>query len=156
MFRGNWFWPIGIMACLMLWGTQIPTVPQPSFAQGSAEDSLNEEIAKIDSEASKDADKTEGALKEHFGATQEEIQPLLGEKVNYGTIAAILATSSVSGKSRQDILELVKSGKKWGEITSQVGADLGAVLAQVQEVGKKVVGETAIKPKRKMKFAPGT
>ena len=156
MFRGNRFWLIMVMVCLMLAGTQLLSAPQSSFAQSSTEDSLNEEIVKIDGEASKDAAKTEGALTEQFGATKEEIQPLLGEKVNYGTVAAILATSSVSGKSKQDVLGLVKSGKKWGEIASQVGADLGAVLAQVQEVGKKVMGETAAKPKRKMKFAPGT
>jgi hypothetical protein len=144
------------MACLTLGGSQILGGPSYCLAQGSAEEGLKEEISKIDSEAGKDASKVEEALTGQFGLQKQDLQPLLEEKVSHGNIAALLATSAATGKARQDILGLLKSGKNWGEIAGATGADLGAVLAQVQEVGKKVGGEATAKPKRKMKFAPGT
>lgn len=145
-----------VIVGLALVGSQLLTGPRYCLAQGSAEENLNAEISKIDEGASKDAGKAEEALQEQFGVQKEEIQSLVNDKLSYGSIAALLAVSSTSGKAKQDVLDLVKSGKKWGEIASQVGADLGAVVAKVQEVGNKVSGEAAAKPKRKMKFAPGT
>jgi len=143
--------------CLSLVGLLMLSSPKVGMAQGSAaEEGLKEEISKIDAEAGKEASKVEEAIKGQFGVQQEEIQSLLNEKVSYGGITAVLAASATSGKARQDILGLLKSGKNWGEIAAAVGADLGAVLAQVQEVSKKVAGEATAKPKRKMKYAPGT
>lgn len=156
MWRWNRSWLWLIIACLALIGPQLLSAPQPCMAQTAAEDTLNAEIGKIDDEASKDVNKADEALKEQFGTAKEEIQSFLNEKLSYGNIAALLATSANSGKPKQDVLGLVKSGKKWGEIAGQLGADLEVILTQVQEVGKKVSAEAAAKPKRKMKFAPGT
>ena len=141
---------------LVLVGSQLLDGPRYCMAQGPAEENLNAEISRIDEGASKDAGKAEEALQEQFGVQKEEIQSFLNDKLSYGNIAALLAVSSASGKAKQDVLGSVKSGKKWGEIASQYGVDLGAVVAKVQEVGNKVSGEAAAKPKRKMKFAPGT
>lgn len=138
-------------------GFQFMTYPQYCMAQVSAtEENLNAEISTINEAASKDASKAEGVLKEQFGVQQEAIQSLLNEKLSYGDIAALLAASSTSGKAKEDVLGMVKSGKKWGEIADQLGVPLNTVVAKVQEVGNKVSGEAAAKPKRKMKFAPGT
>lgn len=153
-FKGILFW-VTITAAVFF-GSQILSSPLPCLAQGSVEDVLSEEIGRIDSEASKDAGKVEEALMGQFGVQKEEIQSYLNDKISYGNIAALLATSSASGKPKQDVLGLLKSGKKWEEISGQLGADPGAIVAQVQEVGKKLGGEAAAKPKRKMKFAPGT
>jgi len=154
-FKGILFW-VTITAAVFF-GSQMLSAPSPCLAQGSAADVLNEEIGRIDAEASKDAGKAEEALMGQFGVQKEEIQSYLNDdKISYGNIAALLATSSVSGKPKQDVLGLVKSGKNWGEISGQLGVDPGAIVAQVQEVGKKLGGEAAAKPKRKMKLAPGT
>jgi hypothetical protein len=147
--------PLAGITGLVLFLSLFITGPRYAMAQGS-EESLNTEIGRIDEGASKDATKADEALKEQFGVSKEEIQPLLNEKLSYGNIAALLAVSSLSGKAKQDVLGLIQSGKKWGEITSQMGVDLGAVVAKAQEVGNKVSGEATAKPKRKMKFAPGT
>jgi len=145
------------MAGLILVGAQALLVSQPCFAQGTgSEEALDEEINRIDSEAGKDAAKVEEALKNQFGVQGGNIQPLLAEKVSYGNIAAVLAASATSGKPKQDVLGLVRSGKKWGEIATAIGADLGSILAQVQEVSKKVGADATARPKRRMKFAPGT
>ena len=141
---------------LALVGSQFLAGPRYCMAQGSAEENLNAEISKVDEAAGKDPGKAEEALQEQFGVQKEEIQSLLNDKLSYGNIAALLAVSSASGKANQDVLGSVKSGKKWGEIAGQYGVDLGVVIAKVQEVGNKASGEAAVKPKRKMKFAPGT
>lgn len=145
------------MVCLIFGGTHILCPPQASFAQSSgAEEVLAEEITKIDSEAGKDVERVEEALTGQFGVQKQDIQSLLDEKVSHGNIAAMLAVSASSGKPRQDVLGMVKSGKKWAEIADATGTPLESILTQVQEVSKKVSGEATAKPKRKMKFAPGT
>jgi len=154
-FKGPFF--LVAIACMIFFGSQILSVPRPCLAQGSgSEEALDEEISRIDSEAGKDANKVEEALRGEFGIQKQDLQSFLEEKVSYGNIAAVLAASATSGKPKQDVLGLVKSGRKWGEIAGAIGADLGSILAQVQEVGKKVSGEAAAKPKRRMKYAPGT
>jgi hypothetical protein len=127
-----------------------------AVAQGSLEESLNTQMSNVDSAADKDTSKAQEALAEKFSVPKEEIQSLLNEKLTYGNIAALLAVSSASGKAKQDILELVKSGKKWGEIANQLGVDLGVVVAEVQEVDSKLSGKATAKQKRKIKFPPGT
>lgn len=157
MFRWKRMQVFVVTACVSLVMPQILSGPPCSMAQGSAtEDDLSAEIGKIDYEATKDANKAEEALQEQFGVAKEEIQTLLGEKLSYGNIAALLAASSISGKTRQDVLVMVKSGKNWGEIANQLGGDLGVILAKTQEVGNKLGAEATARPKRKMKFAPGT
>ncbi|MDH7499561.1 MAG: hypothetical protein QHH30_04165 [candidate division NC10 bacterium] len=144
-------------ACLAWAGLLVLSGAEYCLAQGSAaEEELKGEIGKIDAEAGKDASKVEEAIQGQFGVQPEEIQSLLKEKVGYGDMAALLAASATSGKARQEILGLLKSGKNWAEIAGNIGSDLEVVLAQVQEVSKKVSGEATAKPKRKMKFAPGT
>jgi len=128
----------------------------PCFAQASPEEGLREVVAKIDGAASSDVGRVEEALIQEFGVKREDLQPLLEEKLSYGNIAVLLATAASSGKERQEVLNLLKRGKSWTEIAAATGTDLGPILAKVQEVSKKMEGETTAKPKRKMKFAPGT
>jgi len=155
MFRLKSSWLLAAIVGLALVGSWFIAGPRYCMAQ-SPEDALNVEISRIDEGASKDTSKAEEALSEQFGVPKEEVRSLVNEKVSYGNVATLLAVSSVSGKAKQDVLGLVKSGKNWGEITSQLGVDMGAVVAKVQEAGNKVSGEAVAKPKRKMKFAPGT
>ena len=144
------------MVGLAILGFQLSIAPPYAMAQGSAEENLYTQIGKFDEGANKDTNKAQEALVEQFGVSKEEIQSLAGEKLTYGNVAALLAVSSASGKTKQEVLELVKSGKKWGEIANQLGVDLGAVVAKVEEAGSKVGAEASVKSKRKPKFAPGT
>jgi DNA-binding NarL/FixJ family response regulator len=145
-----------VMAGFAIVGFQLSADPPSAMAQGSAEENLYTQISKFDEEANKNTDKAQEALAEQFGVPKEEIQSLLNEKLTYGNVAALLAVSSASGKTQQEVLGLVKSGKKWGEIANQLGVNLGAVVAKVEEAGNKVGAEASAKPRRKPKFAPGT
>ncbi len=145
-----------VMAGLAILGFQLSVAPPYAMAQGSAEENFYAQINKFDEGANKDTNKAQEALAEQFNVSKEEIQSLLGEKLTYGNVAALLAVSSASGKPKQEVLELVKSGKKWGEIAKQLGVDLGAMSAKIEEAGSKVGAEASAKSKRKPKFAPGT
>jgi hypothetical protein len=144
------------MIGLAIMGFQLSVAPPYAMGQGSAEENLYTQISKFDEEANKDANKAQEALAEQFSVPKEEIQSLLNEKLTYGNVATLLAVSAASGKTKQEVLELVKSGKKWGEIANQLGVDLGGLVAKIEEAGNKVGAEASAKPKRKPKFAPGT
>jgi hypothetical protein len=145
-----------VMVGLAIMGFQLSVAPPYAMAQGSAEENFYAQINKFDDEAKKDPSKAQEALAEQFNVPKEEIQSLLSEKLTYGNAAALLAVCSASGKAKQDVLELLKSGKKWGEIANQLGVDLGAVVAKVEAAGNKIGAEASAQPKRKPKFAPGT
>jgi len=155
MFGSKRFLLLGIVGLAII-GFQLSVAPPYAMGQGSAEENLYTQISKFDEEANKDAKKAQETLAEQFNVSKEEIQSLLNEKLTYGNAATLLAVSAASGKTKQEVLELVKSGKKWGEIANQLGVDLGAVVAKVEEAGSKVGAEASVKSKRKPKFAPGT
>lgn len=129
---------------------------QDALAQDSQEENLVVEMGKIDMAAGQDNSKAQEALAESFSLPKEEIQGLLDAKLSYGNIAALLALSSASGKERPEVLGLLQSGKNWGEIADQLGVDLGAVVAKVQDVDSKLSTKATAKKKRKMRFPPGT
>jgi len=145
-----------VIVGLAIMGFQLSAGSWYAMAQGSVEESLNTQISQFDERANKDTSKAQEALAEQFSVSKEEIQSLLNEKLTYGNVATLLAVCSASGKAKQDVLELLKSGKKWGEIANQLGVDLGAVVAKVEEAGNKIGAEASAKPRRKIKFAPGT
>jgi hypothetical protein len=89
-----------------------------------------------------------GKYSERFGVGTETLADLRAERFGYGEISHALVLSEMTERSQNEIMEMRRAGKGWGEIADELGVKLREATREVNRERRRINKELSREERR--------